>query len=705
MSTSREALELTFHEDDIITDSVSDLHEESNDISWDLKQMMRVWEAGGALDDRVRRHPFQRFRALSYVWGSIENPAYIIMNGTTKFWITQNLFHALKSLRRQNLCQSLWIDAICINQRDAEEKKSQIALMRRVYQQAEKAIAFVPQTLEDTQTLNDLGARILHAGRKCQEVIDSGVVIDQRELLENEEAAKEGPTGEAPSSPSESDIDIKEVPLKRTGSCIEDYDLPLEGDSAWIAWRKFFASPYFRRIWILQEFALARSVDFYFGDGHAPSDFMLLAMCYVRDMSRLLNAHYLGRGEDSELGLPALLGWQGLERMTLERICIQAGEKGEKLVDKLPSAMRFDATDPRDKIYALLGLASDAEAFMDLITYDQDQTHAQVYRRFARAFIDNSHITDLLHMACQTPWNSDLPTWIPVSVKIQRSLSLAMPTDILKDWSAPTTSMTPAISSGHRFYTSGESEVRATIEKDQLVLPGTTFDTIGFMSDAFVPFGGDSPYGTGALRLQDIFETLAITTNQVCNHVNPQDTLSTVSQMFSAITMQPKPFDLSQPTNEPETIKDLTLCHMLLMRVMQYEKVVTERIDDHAKHKVVFAEFPEEDRDFIQRVGENTGARRFCVTKAGKRVGLVPGQAQVGDHVAVVFGMPVPLVLRNVIGRDGRGELADERHEVLEEQQQPKYRLVGDTYVTGVMQGELLAEGKITNTGQFIVLV
>ncbi|KIW24128.1 uncharacterized protein PV07_09860 [Cladophialophora immunda] len=675
--------------DDPSYDSVSRPHEEPSDDVWDLMQLMRLHQAGGALNDHVHRHPFQRFSALSYVWGSIDNPAYIIMNGNTKFWITQNLFRALKSLRRPDVAQSLWVDAICMNQQDAEEKKLQIALMRRVYQQAEKVIAFVPQTPDDTQSLNDLVVKILNAGRKCQELIDSGVIMDQNELLESTEAANAESPGEAPSSPSKREINIKQLPLKPTGTCIEDYDLPPEDDPAWIAWRKFFASPYFRRIWILQEYAMARSVDYRFGDGQAPSSLMLLAMYYVRYMSRLLNAHYLGRGENSELTRAALLGWKGLEGMTIERVSIQDGDEAEKLIHKIHSAMSFDATDPRDKIYALLGLVSDAGAFMDLVTYEQDQTYAKVYRSFARAFIENGHCVNILRMACLMPWNPELPTWIP-------------------DWSASTASMTSAISSDHRFRAGGESELHATINQDQLILAGTTFDTIEFVADAFVPFSGNSPLSAGALRLQDFFETFAISTGQVCNHVNPQDSAPTMAQMLSAISMQPKPFLLSQPDHEPGTgtgtdtgaLKDLALCQMLLVRLMHYLE-----IEDHANHKVVFTAFPEKDRDFIQLVAENTVSRRFCVTKAGKRVGLVPERAQVGDHVAVVFGMPVPLVLRKVVGRDGGGEPAEAEEEHEQQQQQAEYRLVGDAYVTGVMQGEMLVEGNVTNTGQRMVLV
>jgi hypothetical protein len=139
--------------------------EPSEDI-WDLIQLSRLAEANGKLDGQVRDHPFQRFAALSYVWGSIEDPACINID-QTKFWITRNLYNALKAMRRPNKAISLWIDAICINQNDLQEKKVQIGLMRRIYRQAQKVTAYVPQTSEDAENLGQLMQEILRIDAKC----------------------------------------------------------------------------------------------------------------------------------------------------------------------------------------------------------------------------------------------------------------------------------------------------------------------------------------------------------------------------------------------------------------------------------------------------------------------------------------------------------------------------------------------------------
>jgi hypothetical protein len=75
--------------------------DEPSDDEWDILQLAKLTLAKGTLDSRVRRHPFQRFSALSYVWGSVEDTAPITID-QTRFWVTKNLFQALKAMRRRD---------------------------------------------------------------------------------------------------------------------------------------------------------------------------------------------------------------------------------------------------------------------------------------------------------------------------------------------------------------------------------------------------------------------------------------------------------------------------------------------------------------------------------------------------------------------------------------------------------------------------
>ncbi|KAI1074005.1 heterokaryon incompatibility protein-domain-containing protein [Whalleya microplaca] len=82
----------------------------------------------------LKEHPFF---ALSYVWGSNETEKTIFIDGRRKK-ITPNLYDALLQIRRSQKIQEdgpvpLWIDAVCINQDDLEERAQQVGMMANIY--------------------------------------------------------------------------------------------------------------------------------------------------------------------------------------------------------------------------------------------------------------------------------------------------------------------------------------------------------------------------------------------------------------------------------------------------------------------------------------------------------------------------------------------------------------------------------------------
>ena len=74
-----------------------------------------------------------QYEALSYTWGASHYGRTIIVNGVSNFPVTDNLFSALRRLRRQDQPRVLWVDAICINQHDIEERNSQVSQMGEIY--------------------------------------------------------------------------------------------------------------------------------------------------------------------------------------------------------------------------------------------------------------------------------------------------------------------------------------------------------------------------------------------------------------------------------------------------------------------------------------------------------------------------------------------------------------------------------------------
>ncbi|KAJ5116138.1 heterokaryon incompatibility protein-domain-containing protein [Penicillium angulare] len=86
--------------------------------------------------------------ALSYCWGSDVKSESVTLNSRI-LSVTKNLHTALLYLRDPQLTRTFWIDAICINQDDKDEKSKQIPLMRTIYAQADHVIVWLGEGSEN----------------------------------------------------------------------------------------------------------------------------------------------------------------------------------------------------------------------------------------------------------------------------------------------------------------------------------------------------------------------------------------------------------------------------------------------------------------------------------------------------------------------------------------------------------------------------
>ncbi|KAK3704273.1 Ubiquitin-like protein [Vermiconidia calcicola] len=72
------------------------------------------------------------FQSLSYAWGQDKADVSLSI-GCGSLLVTSNLANALRAVRRADRAILLWVDAICINQQDVEERNHQVQLMRQIY--------------------------------------------------------------------------------------------------------------------------------------------------------------------------------------------------------------------------------------------------------------------------------------------------------------------------------------------------------------------------------------------------------------------------------------------------------------------------------------------------------------------------------------------------------------------------------------------
>ncbi|KAJ2980307.1 hypothetical protein NQ176_g2713 [Zarea fungicola] len=120
-----------------------------------------------------------RYEALSYVWGSEKNPVPIKLKSVPvssssgnsgepvlqDLLVTQNLHVALQHLRSQTVVRSLWVDAICIDQTNLQERSHQWTFMSRIYQLAARVIVWLGP--EDGKS--DIGLSMLESlGEKVE---------------------------------------------------------------------------------------------------------------------------------------------------------------------------------------------------------------------------------------------------------------------------------------------------------------------------------------------------------------------------------------------------------------------------------------------------------------------------------------------------------------------------------------------------------
>ena len=107
-----------------------------------------------------RTHPYD---ALSYVWGKSDETRLIFID-KHDLLVTPNVHEALLHLRYCSIERIIWIDAVCINQKDTKEKERQIRFMGKIYGQANRVVVWLGETADNSdQALEEI--RYLAGGK------------------------------------------------------------------------------------------------------------------------------------------------------------------------------------------------------------------------------------------------------------------------------------------------------------------------------------------------------------------------------------------------------------------------------------------------------------------------------------------------------------------------------------------------------------
>lgn len=288
--------------------------------------------------------------ALSYCWGAVEDTVEIQLYSpstnpssaskepiSTPFRITQNLYIALQALRNEKR-QCLWIDALCINQQDPREKTHQVQLMGKIYSSAESVVVWLGP--EDEYIRFFMRAWTKH----IRPLIDHDTVEQTWGLWG---------TLREDTHPLWTCMAQDKV-LSQLGSELDDEMLdnssPDRCRNAMLAGlRSLVSRPWWSRIWVLQEVLLApkneesrQKVEFRIGSG--------TLRWYEISNTQITSARCL-----------KLASYEKIQRAWAYIIARDALPEYMEVKWLLRFTRRFHASDPRDKLFALLLLASDTK--------------------------------------------------------------------------------------------------------------------------------------------------------------------------------------------------------------------------------------------------------------------------------------------------------------------------------------------------------
>lgn len=277
--------------------------------------------------------------------------------------VTQNLHAALRHLQSRVHSQFYWVDVLCINQDDIHERNMQIPLMADIYSRAETVIVWLGSPEPISEPCLDSGNMLLH--------------------------------------------------------CLEGAQLSGEGPQH--ALTSLSRNPWFTRSWTVQEAVAARNI--YMCWGEIELDFYDLSSAVSRFVHKskqpgngLQNATTMSLdGCDCAFTLPppvhiapAFLLHRKLSMLEKMR----RSPTGWPLIELCERFSDLQTTDPRDQIYALLGLASDTSKLG--IVPDYSRSTYEVFTFVATRWVEHLQNLYMLTLSFLSDVSDILmPSWVP----------------------------------------------------------------------------------------------------------------------------------------------------------------------------------------------------------------------------------------------------------------------------------------------------
>ncbi|KAF5661391.1 heterokaryon incompatibility protein [Fusarium heterosporum] len=541
------------------------------------------------LDDRPS------YEALSYVWGDSTLELTVTVAGQPVA-VTDNLHAALRHVRYTDRERVLWVDALCIHQHDVKEKTRQVGMMGRIYKDSQQCIVWLGETsINETLgfTTEDVRAAFDMISLIAEGDLEGGLPVNLS-------------TGTA---------------RKAATSALSG--MMLRKNKWWL------------RIWTIQEAVLTGQKTIVWGTAS-----ISWAKC-VEAAKELAGPWEQGH-KVVDLLSPELFSWDVNEFVT-PFISLEFTKE-----DALPlfTAHRWryrEATDPRDKVYGLVGLVN--QAHIPSINCDYALSTATVFTKFTLDMLRSERsLSPLLGWRGEPHATPGLPTWV---------LDMVRPSPLV-NWGCKFWEHYDR----YRFFgTDGSSELvlDTLCNESVLCLKGIIVDTVCLVDKGIA-----------------VDERVIL----------PNEDFVRVIERRQKIL---KEFiDASPETLVTDNDWKNAFWRTMIGDALTYDERVTRRaVSEDAS---LFDQFLNsyEWNDAAESLRSMVLNQSFFITKSGY-LGIGPPHIRDGDVVSVLLGSRVPFILRpaqgdmtKIGGRNG-------------------FSFIGDSYVHGIMDGELFpsSEDKI----------
>lgn len=571
----------------------------------------------------------EKYEALSYVWGSENQRVPERVNGH-EVMVPRNLHDALPVLSR--FTTFVWVDSICINQDDVGERGHQVKLMKDIYQYARSVLVWLGG-LPGHETGDGLRAFTLRQYvavwyRKGGSWLSRFACDRDMDQLQRNSSTH---------CPPYSDLTI--VPGSNTARLVEE----------------LLSRPWFTRTWVVQEVAVARRTTVVFGKQSLPWG-VFVGLCSLAERRKMES-------------VPAL------KMVSLVKIIRDGGLDNRPLMSALLSGTRLlNASDPRDKVFAMLGICDRAEEFTQFPDYEMSV--AAVYSAVTRSIIEQSQSLEILaHVSRISEMDSqDLPSWVP-DWRVTPALPILGRSHRFTDMATTTNTARPFASTLQTCPVLG-----CQTDSSRIVLQGFAVGHITCLNkdlwlDRLAPYRKQrEAFGTA---LKDFLVSHTNLFQQVENPVwswnddsFPPKTDSTCRfsighRVFMAYLKTILAGGCFADNQYIENTKSL-VWKAVDRFWPPYSASGMVIIEDNFEYQ------HQRERHLMMTHARHTRQNRVLFTTDRYGLGICPKWAQVGDTICLLTGGKVPYVLR----ADSEGT----------------YQLVGECYLLEAMQGELMRE-------------